>query len=96
MTMTYKRTEWGVDPRWMRTEALDDHGESLGKIYFEPNPDFQPVATGTEHQRAPAHCSGWKVQLGNCMTACRARFLALRLALSRDARPENACIVNDS
>jgi hypothetical protein len=47
MCLSYQRSVWEFDPRWLRIEAVDEHGCSLGTVQFEPNPDYQPSAPRT-------------------------------------------------
>jgi len=95
MPMTYKRSEWGFDSRWLRTEALDNEGKTLGTIHFEPNPDFHPVAIGAECQAAPRRLSGW-LRLGDRLAACLAKLLALRQALSSGMQRRIKSMVGNS
>lgn len=42
-TIRFQRTPWGFDSRWLRVEAFDANGDSLGIVTFEPSPDAQSV-----------------------------------------------------
>lgn len=41
MPDNYRKTTWEFDPRWIRIEPLDDFGNTLGFVCFEPNHEFQ-------------------------------------------------------
>ena len=37
MQTNLKKTVWEFDAHWLRVEACDEAGQSLSRIYFEPN-----------------------------------------------------------
>ena len=44
--ITYRKTPWGFDPTWLRVEAFDEEGQSLGTVTFEFN-ELQPASTSS-------------------------------------------------
>jgi hypothetical protein len=41
MKTNWVKQVWGYDPKWIRMEAVDELGQSLGMVRFEPNPMFR-------------------------------------------------------
>ena len=52
--VSFAKTVWELDAKWVRVEALDETGESLGVVTFEPNTVVQSApssrASGTWDQ----------------------------------------------
>jgi hypothetical protein len=43
MSASLNRSVWGYDPRWLRIEVLDECGDAVDRVYFEPNPAYEPA-----------------------------------------------------
>lgn len=50
--VTFRKTTWEFDPNWVRVEALDPAGESLGVVTFEPR-------AAAQDSPAPASSGVW-------------------------------------
>jgi hypothetical protein len=54
MKVRKHRTVWGYDPKWLRVEAFDHCGISLGIVYFEPNDELAARSRAAADRKASA------------------------------------------